>query len=69
MKKDLDAFRVRERHCHFPNNVSTALRVTKPLKARVATAALQYGVSESQLVRFLVAKGLEQYGIDGLAVL
>ena len=65
MKDDLDAIRVRERHCFFPNNVTSALRLTKPLKAHVVTASMQHGVSESQFLRFLVAKCLERYGIDG----
>lgn len=69
MKEDLDAFRVRERFVTFPNNVATSLRVPKTLKARLVTASLQHGCSESQLVRFLVVKALEEYGIDGLAVL
>lgn len=66
MREDLDAYCVRERFCPFSNNVTSALRVTKPLKAHLVTAALQHGVSESQLIRFLVQQGLERYGIDGL---
>ena len=66
MKDDLDAFRVRERHCPLPNNITCGLRLTKPQKAHVVTASLQHGVSESMFLRFLVQQGLERYGIDSL---
>lgn len=66
MKDDLDAFRVRERHMPFSNNITAALRLTKTMKAHIITASLQNGVSESQFLRFLVQQGLERYGIDGM---
>nr|BDD45726.1 hypothetical protein 30 [bacterium] len=66
LKDDLHDFRVREKSALLPNEAFTGVRISKPLKQRLAKLAISQGVSESQLGRFLILQGLAAYDIDGL---
>ena len=66
LRDDLSDFQIRERSFPFPNEIQIGFRAPKPMKQRLAKMSVAQGVSEAQLVRYLVTKGLEYYGIDAL---
>ena len=66
LREDLSDFQIREKSFSFPTDVTCAARVTKPMKARLTKLSMAQGVSESQLVRFLIMKALSEYDIDAL---
>ena len=66
MREDLSDFQIREKSFPWPSDIVLGSRVAKPMKARLAKLSVSQGVSESQLIRFLIARGLETYNIDAL---
>ena len=66
LRDDLSDFQIRERSFPFPNEIQIGFCAPTPMKARLTKLSLAQGVSEAQLVRYLVTKGLEHYGIDAL---
>jgi len=69
IRDDLLVYRQRELVASLPTADVVSVRVSKVLKRRLASKALELGTSESQLARFLLMAGLERYGVDGMAVL
>lgn len=66
LKDDLHDFRIKEKASPFPAEAQAGIRISKPMKQRLTKLSMAQGVSESQLCRFLILKGLATYDIDGL---
>ena len=69
LREDLSDFQIREKSFSFPNSIQLGTRVTKPMKQRLAKLSMAQGVSEAQLIRFLIMRGLAEYDIDALKAL
>ena len=66
LRDDLSDFQIREKSFPWRAEITCGARITKPMKARLTKLSLSQGVSESQLVRFLIMRGLSEYDIDAL---
>jgi hypothetical protein len=60
---------LRKRERCFPVTDTLTLRVQRPLRARIATLAIQFGSTDSEITRYLLHKALDDMGIDALAPL
>ena len=66
LREDLSDFQIREKSFPWAAEIQIGSRITKPMKARLTKLSMAQGVSESQLVRFLIMKALSEYDIDAL---
>ena len=69
LREDLSDFQIREKSFAFANSIQLGARVSGPMKQRLARLSMAQGVSESQLIRFLIMRGLAEYDIDALKAL
>ncbi|QNJ06282.1 hypothetical protein SynMEDNS5_01563 [Synechococcus sp. MEDNS5] len=66
LREDLSDFQIREKSFPWAAEIQVGARITQPMKARLTKLTVAQGVSESQLIRFLLMKGLSEYDIDAL---
>ena len=66
MKSDFEAFRIAEVKAAIGSPGAVCVRVPTIMQKRLKSKAAELGTTESQLVRFLTIKALEDYGVKAL---